>query len=188
MQPSRPSRPSRNSSIAPLDGTILPSSIFVPAKKSPKDTPEPVVLPPQKHYTATYLDADQLDRDNALLDASIKRQKTERRRSVQIAGTLLIFIGSASAVSSIRFSNPLLMVAGGVIAAAGWGALVRRAWSSELLKYFLLCCIFFFVGTVMIKVWSGVSVVNLWLLFAVISVTGSAFAFLIDPRIQELLD
>ena len=172
----------------PLDDTLSPSSIFVPRKKSPEAKPEPIVLPPKTHYTATYIDAGELDRDNALLDASIKRQKTERRRSVQIAGVLLILIGGVSVVSSIVFIHPLLMVAGCVITAAGWGALIRRAWSSELLKYFLLCCIFFFVGTVMIKVWSGVSVVDLWLLFAVISVTGSAFAFLIDPRIQELLD
>lgn len=175
--------------LEPTDTSLTSSTVTTAHRSDASKPPVPIVIPPPKpHYTATYIDAEKLDRDNALLDASIKRQKTERQISVTIAGILLMLIGGAGMGTSIPLANPLLMIAGIVIATAGFGVFIRKSWSADLLKYSLLATIFFAIGSVMIGVWTGVSIIDIWLLAVIVAFMACGLTFVSDPRIGELFD
>ena len=184
MQPSSKNR----HEIAPLDASLAPSEIHTAAP--PSTPPEEVVIPPdtRPHYVATYIDAEQLEKDNAAIAESTARQKKDRALQITICAGIYLLIGAAILGLSLLRLAPLTALVGTAALVLGYGIATRRSWSIAVVKILFLATVLLFLGSAMIGTWTGVSITQHANIIGVLLLFGATFAFLVDPRINEMFN
>jgi ABC-type multidrug transport system permease subunit len=175
--------------IAPLDEELSSSEVTTGARK---ETGKGVVYDTdgRPHYIATYVDAEELLRDNALLHRSAERQRSSRFTSIRMVGVAFMALSVTIVMFSLVYRSFPLFFYSLYLLILGLGLLGRRLWTITLLKFTIILMVFAALISIMISNWTGVgpSVATLaWIAIPFIVIV-SVFAFLIEPRVKDLLD
>ena len=181
--------------LTPLDDSLTPATISVTPVIHPEGVPkEPVATSehPRPHYVATYIDADQLARDNKAMERSSATQKERRILGIRLCGSIIGLVSLVILIMSILQRNSLLVIAGCLFAGTAAGIVLKKRWGVTLLKFIVICMIFGFASLFMISafVTRGLAVFTGGLFLqtlVVFTVLVCVLAALSEPRTQEMM-